>query len=88
MNESDVWFYDVWFYLKLTRTLILTDALEAYGLIELTAVLQHQTLPNVIGGQNAHDLTGDQSRFSFRAGRIDRLKPFSGRLKNVQVSKN
>ena len=53
MNESDVWFY-----LRLTRTLILTDALEAYSLIELTGDLQHQTLPNVFGGLNAHDLTG------------------------------
>ena len=53
MNESDVWIY-----LQLTGILNLTDAVEAYGLLELIDDHQHQTLPNVFGGLNADALTG------------------------------
>ena len=45
MNEKHQ--NDVWFYLKLTRALILTGALVEYGLTELTGGQQHQTYLNV-----------------------------------------
>ena len=56
MNEKHQ--NDVWFYLKLYRALILACALVETGLTELTGGQQHQTKPNVIGGLNAHGLTG------------------------------
>ena len=53
MNKSDVWIY-----LQLTGILNLTDAVEAYGLLELIDDHQHQTWSNVFGGLNADALTG------------------------------
>ena len=57
---------------KLTRALILTEALREYGLTELTIRLQNQVLPTVISGLNVHGLKG------YRCDRCPKTKVQNG----------